>query len=96
MAGRRGGRGEKRGGGGGGRRGEGGGRERGGGGVGGGRMRGGARGRERTSPQTRVGYAAARSGRNFRSALAARAKSLSVRPLILCDQISILHLPQAT
>ena len=40
-------------------------------------------------------YAGARNGLNFRSALAAKTKSLSVRPLILCDQISILHLPQA-
>ena len=41
-----------------------------------------------------VGYAGARNGLNFRSALAAKIKSLSVRPLILCDQISILHFPR--
>ena len=45
--------------------------------------------------RTHVGYAGARNGLNFRSALAAKIKSLSVRPLILCDQISILHFPQA-
>jgi hypothetical protein len=45
--------------------------------------------------RTRVGYAGVRNGLNFCSALAAKTKSLSVRPLILCDQISILHFPQA-
>ena len=44
--------------------------------------------------RTRVGYAGARNGLNFRSALAAKTKSLSVRPLILCDQISIMHSPR--
>ena len=50
---------------------------------------------EGASLETRAGYAGARNGVNFRSALAAKTKSLSVRPLILCDQISILHFPQA-
>ena len=45
--------------------------------------------------RTSVSYAGARNGLNFRSALATKTKSLSVRPLILCDQILILHFPQA-
>jgi len=45
--------------------------------------------------QPRVDYVGARNGLNFHSALAAKIKSLSVKPLILCDQTSILHFPQA-
>ena len=45
--------------------------------------------------RSHVSYAGARNGLNFRSALAAKIKSLSVKSLILCDQISILHFPQA-
>lgn len=46
-------------------------------------------------PRTRtpVGYAGTRNGVNFCSALAAKIKSRSVRPFILCDQISSLHFP---
>lgn len=45
--------------------------------------------------RSHVDYAGARNGLNFRSDLAAKIKSLSVKPLILCDQISTLHFPQA-